>query len=144
MPKYNVPVQNAKYIPATSNPQLEAAFMSQETEIAKELLGPKAENLASAKHIFTRLEDGTFMEEALRTTENLVISIRSNSLFVKDQNGGLRQIGLENNNGAIDITVSEPVKEFEIPDACQIFLRQQGRQGAGQGIQRCERIQRRL
>ena len=115
MPKYNLSVQPVKYRPTASNPQIEDAFMSQEFEVTRELFGPNPGKLTTAKHIFTRLEDGSFMEEALRTTENLLVSIHSNALFVTDRNGCLRQIGLENNNGEINITVSVPVEELALP-----------------------------
>ena len=120
MPKYNVPVQPLPYRQVNDDSRFTEAFQSQEEKVAQILFGEDGMfGFPKTARMFTRNENGTFSEinneDDDLSASFLTRAARVNNLFVVDQNNDMRQLSLEENNGKINITVSQPVKTFELP-----------------------------
>ena len=112
MPKYDVQVKNPTSNNPPSDSTLREAFTDQGKELDEKLSGLPYGNLESLRNRSYVMEEDGFIREAREyMIGDMVTAARDNRLFVLDSLDALRQIGLENIDGEINITVSDPIKD---------------------------------
>jgi hypothetical protein len=112
MPKYDVQVKNPTFNSQTSDWTFQKAFTDQGKELAEKLTGLSHGTLdALSYQAYAMEKDGRIREAKDYIIEDMVTAARDNRLFMMDSHNALRQIGLENINGEINITVSDPIKD---------------------------------
>ena len=115
-PKYNVEVKIATYKDMPADQEFVNAFKKMSGDIARKLRGSQYAEFDHMK-VFALGENGkmTLLHNPLGgrrlSFEDVAKAARANCLFVPDEDGGLHQIGMEKNNGEIEVTVSEPIKD---------------------------------
>ena len=112
MPKYDVQVKNPTSNNPPSDSTLREAFTDQGKELDEKLSGLPYGNLESLRNrSYVMEEDGIIRKANDYMIGDMVTAARDNRLFMLDSLDALRQIGLENIDGEINITVSDPIKD---------------------------------
>ena len=118
MPKYNVEVKPTTYKAIEADEAFDLAFQQQQSDMAAKLSGRKKADITHL-NVFalgkngkmTQLHDPEVYFEHKIPWANMAKAAHANCLFVRDKDGALRQIGLEHENGVINLTVSDPIKD---------------------------------
>ena len=118
MPKYNVEVKPTAYKEMKADEAFDRAFQRQQSDMAAKLSGRKNADITYL-NVFalgkngkmTQLHDPEVYFEHKIPWAHMTEAARANCLFVRDKDGALRQIGLEHENGEINLTVSDPIRD---------------------------------
>ena len=118
MPKYNVEVKPVAYRAMEADEAFDLAFQQQQSDMAAKLIGRKKADITHLS-VFALGKNGNMMQ--LHDPEvyfahkipwaYMAKAARASCLFVRDQDGALRQIGLEEENGKINLTLSDPIQD---------------------------------
>lgn len=115
MPTYNTPIKLVKYTKHTLRAPERTAYLDQETELARTLLGEDATGLKDAKGgLFYTDRSGNF--HVLRKgvdNDHIMTLAKAACLYVRAKNNDLHQISLENNENQISLHVSVPLQDAE-------------------------------
>ena len=112
MSKYDVAIKNPTFNHLPADAALKKAFENQKDGMTQHVSGTPHLSMENLKHRFFIMNpDGQMVSAERYSTANMLDAALGNRLFMRDSANALRQIGMENEHGEINLTVSDAMKE---------------------------------